>query len=136
MGKFGGKEGSPATVYPVKIDYGSDGSSSSGVSGGSSGGSSASNSASNSNSGSSSSSGTSGKESAKVYVLLEGDPQAPPSRPSARVTRARASAWLSMGERPRPLDKPICLSLLDGVLSPGRRTYLWISVLNIYHTYL
>ena len=134
MGKFGGKEGSPATVYPVKIDYGSDVSSSSGVSSGSSG-SGVSGSNSNSGSSSSSNSGTTDKESAKVYVLLEGDPQAPPSRPSARVTRARASAWLNMGERPRPLDKPICLSLLDGVLSPGRCTFVDICD-KLYFTYV
>ena len=85
MGKFGGKENSPATVYPVQID-----------------------------------------DDKKVYVLLEGNAgdfdQQRASSPTARGTRTNAKApktpRLSMGERPRPMDTNICLSLLDGVLSP------------------
>ena len=87
MGKFGGKENSPATVYPVKID-----------------------------------------DDKKVYVLLEDivlpskqQQQKPLISSAARGTRAisKASAWLNIGERPRPMDTNICLSLLDGVLRPG-----------------
>ena len=84
MGKFGGKEKSPATVYPIQID-----------------------------------------DDKKVYVLLEGNQgnqlSSSPLTASGSKTRTTTStsASLSIGQRPRPLDTNICLSLLDKVLSTG-----------------
>ena len=95
MGKFGGKEKSPATVYPVKID---DDAKVYVLLEGEGEGSQSQQSSSSSSSSSSS------------------------FRPSASGTRARAILRLNMGERPRPRDTPICLSLLDAVLRPGTIT--------------
>ena len=84
MGKFGGKEKSPVTVYPIQID-----------------------------------------EDKKVYVLLEGNQgkqlSSSPLTASGSKTNAKTSTstWLSIGQRPRPIDTNICLSLLDKVLSTG-----------------
>ena len=92
MGKFGGKEKSPATVYPVQIDNDQkvyvllEGNQSNQLS-----------------------------SSSSVTTASGGSKAARATMTSSLST----NAMFRMDQRPRPIDTNICLSLLDKVLSSG-----------------